>query len=72
MLVVSTWTTVVEIRVLTTSDLTGQDTSITGGDLHGIALVLVALFALVMLAGACAAPARRCSRSRPPASARSG
>ena len=52
LLAVSTWTTVVRIRVLTTSDLTGQDTSITGGDLHGIALVLVALFGLVMLAGA--------------------
>jgi hypothetical protein len=52
LLVVSTWATVVEIRVLTTSDLTGVDSSISGGDLHGVALVLVAAFALVMLVGA--------------------
>lgn len=52
LLVVSTFTPVVEIMVLTTSDIAGQDTSITGGDLHGVALVLVALFGLVMLAGA--------------------
>jgi hypothetical protein len=52
LLVVSTFVPVVEIRVLTTSELVSQDTTITGGDLHGIALVLVALFALLMLAGA--------------------
>lgn len=52
LLVVSTFTTVVQIRVLTTSALVTQDTEVSGSDLHGIALVLVALFALVMLAGA--------------------
>lgn len=52
LLVLSTFTTIVEIRVLTTSDLAGQDTQISGRDLHGIALILVALVALVMLAGA--------------------
>jgi len=52
LLVLSTFTTVVEIRVLTTSELAGQDTQISGGDLHGIVLVLVAGVALVALAGA--------------------
>ncbi len=52
LLVVSTWATVVEIRVLTTSALVAQDTSISGGDLHGIAMLPVALFAALMLAGA--------------------
>lgn len=52
LLVLSTFTTVVEIQVLTTSDLAGQDTQISGGDLHGVTLVLVAAFALLMLAGA--------------------
>ncbi|MCW3012077.1 MAG: hypothetical protein JWO90_2481 [Solirubrobacterales bacterium] len=52
LLVVSTFTTVVEVRVLTTSDLAAQDSSITGQDLHGIALLLVGLFGLAMLAGA--------------------
>ncbi len=52
LLVLATFTTVVQIRVLTTSDLAGQDTEISGGELHGIALVVVALVALVMLAGA--------------------
>lgn len=52
LLVVSTFTTVVQIKVLTTSDLSGQKTRITGMDLHGIALLLVAAFALVMLYGA--------------------
>jgi hypothetical protein len=52
LLVLSTFTTVVEIRVLTTSDLEGQDTQIFGGDLHGIALVVVALAAVVVLTGA--------------------
>lgn len=51
LLVLSTFITVAEIRVLTTSELVSQDTRISGGELHGIALVLVALFAVVMLAG---------------------
>ena len=52
LLVVSTFSTVVEIRVLTTSDLVGQDTQISGRDLHGIALLLVAGIAALMLLGA--------------------
>lgn len=52
LLLVSTWVPVVVVRVLTTSDVAGQDTRITGSELHGIALVLVALFAAVMLVGA--------------------
>ena len=51
-LVLSTVIPVVEIRVLATSDVAGQDTRLTGGELHGVALVLVAAFALVMLFGA--------------------
>lgn len=52
LLVISTWITVVEIRVLGASELAGQDTRLSGGDLHGIALLPVAAFALVMLVGA--------------------
>ncbi|MDQ3632646.1 MAG: hypothetical protein M3417_15525 [Actinomycetota bacterium] len=52
LLVLSTFTPVVEIRVLTTSELAGQDTRVSGGDLHGIALVLVAAVAMLMLAAA--------------------
>jgi hypothetical protein len=52
LLVLSTFTPVVEIRVLTTSDLAGQDTRISGGELHGVALLLIAVLALVALAGA--------------------
>lgn len=52
LLIASTWATVVQIRVLTTSSLAGQDTALSGNDLHGIVMVPVALFALVMLAGA--------------------
>ncbi len=52
LLVASTWATVVQIKVLTTSDLVAQDTEVSGSDLHGVALVVVALFALPMLVGA--------------------
>ncbi len=52
LLVVSTFTAVARIRVLTTSELTDVDTSISGSDLHGVALLLVALFAGLMLVGA--------------------
>ncbi len=52
LLVASTFATVVEIRVLTTSDIVGQDTQRSGGDLHGIALLPVAAFGALMLAGA--------------------
>lgn len=52
LLAVSTFATVVQFRVLTTSDLAEADTTVSGGDLHGVALILVAVFALVMLVGA--------------------
>jgi len=52
LLILSTYETVVEIRVLTTSQIAGQDTMISGADLHGIALVLVAAFGVLMLVGA--------------------
>jgi hypothetical protein len=43
---------VVEVTVLTTSEVeAGVDTSLSGGDRHGPALVLLALLAAVMLAG---------------------
>jgi hypothetical protein len=53
LLVVSTFATVIEIKVLTTSSLaTDFDTDVTGGDRHGVAMVVLAVFAVVMLAGA--------------------
>jgi hypothetical protein len=52
LLVVSTFTTVVQIQVLTTTQIAGQDTAISGNDLHGIALLPVAGFGLLMLYGA--------------------
>lgn len=52
LLVVSTFSTVVKIKVLTTTQVAGQDTSISGNDLHGIALIAVAVFGLLMLYGA--------------------
>jgi len=58
LLVLSTFTTVVEIRVLTTSALAGQDTQISGGELHGIALLLVAALSLATLGARCAASRR--------------
>jgi hypothetical protein len=53
LLVVSTFLTVVEIRVLTTTAVAGGvDTEVTGSDLHGVGLVVVALLALGLLAAA--------------------
>lgn len=53
LLVVSTFATVIEIKVLTTSALaTDFDTNVTGGDRHGVAMVVLAVFAVAMLAGA--------------------
>lgn len=59
LLVVSTFATVIEIKVLTTSSLASDfDTNVTGGDRHGVAMVVLALFAGVMLAGAVLRAAR--------------
>lgn len=53
LLVVSTFATVIEIKVLTTSALaTDFDTDVTGADRHGVAMVVLAVFAAAMLAGA--------------------
>src|SRR3569832_1968259 len=53
LLVVATSATVIRIKVLTTgATASGLDTSLSGSDRHGIALVVVAVFAAVMLLGA--------------------
>jgi hypothetical protein len=51
-LVAATFTTVIEIRVGTTTRLAGQDTHLSGWDRHGPALLVVAAFAVLMAAGA--------------------
>jgi hypothetical protein len=48
----ATFSTVIEIRVGTTTRLAGQDTHLSGWDRHGAALLVVAAFAVLMLAGA--------------------
>lgn len=52
LLVISTFATVVQIRVLTATDVDGKDTTVAGADLHSVALIVVAAFALAMLVGA--------------------
>jgi hypothetical protein len=52
-LAASTWATVIQIKVLTTARLAGGlDTHLSGGDRHGVAFIVIAAFALLMLAGA--------------------
>ena len=51
-LVLATFTTVIEIKVGTTSRIPGRDTHLTGWDRHGPALLIIAAFAVAMLAGA--------------------
>jgi|tagenome__1003787_1003787.scaffolds.fasta_scaffold20482863_2 hypothetical protein len=51
-LAVATFTTVIAITVGTTSRLARLDTSLSGWDRHGPALLVIAALALVMLAGA--------------------
>jgi hypothetical protein len=51
-LVLATFTTVIEIKVGTTTRLPGRDTHLSGWDRHGPALLIVAAFAAVMVAGA--------------------
>ena len=51
-LVLATFTTVIEIKVGTTSRVPGRDTHLSGWDRHGPALLIIAAFAAAMLAGA--------------------
>jgi len=51
-LLLATFTTVIEITVGTTTKVADHDTHLSGWDRHGPALLLIALFAVVMLAGA--------------------
>jgi hypothetical protein len=51
-LLLATFTTVIEIRVGTTTRVLDRDTHLSGWDRHGPALVVIALFAAVMVVGA--------------------
>jgi hypothetical protein len=51
-LLLATFATVIEIKVGTTTKLAGRDTHLSGWDRHGPALLLIALFAAAMIAGA--------------------
>jgi hypothetical protein len=51
-LVLATFTTVIEIKVETTTTIPGRDTHLSGWDRHGPALLIVAGFAAAMVAGA--------------------
>jgi hypothetical protein len=57
-LVAATFASVIQITVGTTSRLAGLDTELSGWDRHGPALLVIAAFALVMLAGAVRGGAR--------------
>jgi hypothetical protein len=52
LVVVATFSTIIEITVGTTSKLADIDTELSGWDRHGPALLLIGIFALVMTAGA--------------------
>jgi hypothetical protein len=52
LLIASTFATVIQIKVLTVTRVPGQDTSISGSDLHGPALAILGAFALVIVAAA--------------------
>jgi len=51
-LVLATFATLIEIRVGTTTNIPDQDTHLSGWDRHGPALLVIAAFAAVMIAGA--------------------
>jgi hypothetical protein len=51
-LLLATFATIIEIRVGTTTKVPDHDTHLSGWDRHGPALLLIALFAIVMVAGA--------------------
>ena len=52
LLVVATFSTIIQVTVGTTSKLVDIDTELSGWDRHGPALLLIGAFALVMVAGA--------------------
>jgi len=53
LLVLATSATIIEIRIGTTGETaSGIDTALSGADRHGPALVIIAVFAMAMLAGA--------------------
>jgi hypothetical protein len=51
-LLLATFTNIIEIRVGTTTKVPDQDTHLTGWDRHGPALLIIAVFALILLVGA--------------------
>jgi hypothetical protein len=51
-LLLATFATVIEIKVGTTTKVADHDTHLSGWDRHGPALLVIALFAALMLAGA--------------------
>ena len=51
-LLIATFSTIIEITVGTTSKIADRDTQLSGLDRHSFALVLIAIFALVMTVGA--------------------
>src|SRR4051794_38202672 len=51
-LIVATFSTIIETPVGTTSKIADRDTELSGWDRHSVSLILIALFALVMTAGA--------------------
>jgi hypothetical protein len=51
-LLLATFATIIEIKVGTTTKVPDHDTHLSGWDRHGPALLLIAVFALLMVAGA--------------------
>jgi hypothetical protein len=51
-LLLATFTNIIEIKVGTTTKVPDQDTHLTGWDRHGPALLIIAVFALILLVGA--------------------
>src|SRR6188472_3293729 len=51
-LLLATFATIIEIRVGTTTKIPDHDTHLSGWDRHGPALLIIAIFAIVMIAGA--------------------
>jgi hypothetical protein len=51
-LLLATFTTIIEIKVGTTTKVPDHDTHLSGWDRHGPALLIIALFAALMIAGA--------------------
>jgi hypothetical protein len=51
-LLLATFSNIIEIKVGTTTKVPDQDTHLSGWDRHGPALVIIAIFAVLMVAGA--------------------